>query len=507
MKNSRILSRFISSLVANLLRALLSFATGILLARGLGPEEYGVFAFLLASFTALTQLLDMGTSNAFFTFSSKRFRARSHILYYTGWLLVQFLLSVLFIGVIAPDSWIDQIWQGESRVRVLIAFVAVFLQYKVWQTIVHIGESQRLTHRVQALSVMVGVTHILLVIFLYWSDNLSIEIIYYILIGEFLLAALVAYMLFPLQYSDNTDSLSQTFKEYRTYCLPLIAYVWITMLAELANSWFLQKYAGPVQQAYYAVAVQFAAVSLIATRSVLNILWKEVAEAYAQNNIERVRKLFDLVTRALFHIGAAISGFLIPWATNIINVTLGEAYLGGVIAMSLMFIYPVDQARGQVSGSMYLAMGKTRPYVVIGVMVNIIGLLATYFILAPTDAKIPGLGLGATGLAIKMLAVQSLSVNVYLWWLSRYLNMSFAWAYQITGLGTFLLLGYLAYWMANAVMGPESPEILRGVVGAMAYAVAAGAVFYIRPSMLGMSRNQMNEWVVKIKQKLTGPKE
>ena len=61
-------SRFSFSLIANLLKAGIGFITGLIVARGLGPEQYGRMMFLLATFMAVRGLLDLGSISAFFTF-------------------------------------------------------------------------------------------------------------------------------------------------------------------------------------------------------------------------------------------------------------------------------------------------------------------------------------------------------------------------------------------------------------------------------------------------------
>src|SRR5438477_7907587 len=79
-----------ATLVANLLRAAFSFVSAIMIARGLGAAGYGDLNFLLGSFAAMSQLLDLGTSSAFYTFISQRRRSLSFALIYTGWMTFQF---------------------------------------------------------------------------------------------------------------------------------------------------------------------------------------------------------------------------------------------------------------------------------------------------------------------------------------------------------------------------------------------------------------------------------
>ena len=171
--------RLVFSVVANTTRSIIIFTTGMIVARNLGPEQYGVFSFLLASFVAIISLLDMGSSSAFFSFISKRIRSKKFFMQYFYWLLLQFSLFVIIILVITPDKWLNILWGGENRKLILIAFIAVFFQQQIWGAIAKIGESQRLTTKVQMLGVSVAFIHFILIILLLWQDQLFIDFIYY----------------------------------------------------------------------------------------------------------------------------------------------------------------------------------------------------------------------------------------------------------------------------------------------------------------------------------------
>jgi len=496
--SSSIFSRLIASIFGNLLKSALSFFTGILLARGLGPSEYGEFAFLLSSFMMLTQLLDMGSSNAFYTFISQKLRSQRFYLYYILWVTSQFIFSVLLLSMLTPESWIQDLWQGESRERVVFAFIAVFFQQQIWQMISQIGESQRLTHRIQLINVLNGCIHFSVIGILYWWNILSIKLVFSVIIVEYIGIVVVAYFMLRLQYTKETKSFWQIFTDYKIYCLPLIPYAWISFADGFASTWLLQHYAGSIQQAYYAVAMQFSAISLLATRSVLSILWKEIAEANNQNNYKHVLNLFNNATKALFFIAGLITGFLIPWVREIIHFTLGEAYIAGVTAMSLMFFYPINQARGQVNGATFLALELTRPYVVIGIFGMSTSIVVAYFVLAPTNADIPGLGLGSTGMALKMIGLQFISVNVSIWWLTQHLKGHFDWLYQFTGIGVFLFFGYIAYSGANGPVGETLPIVIRVMLAAGIYMAATMMVLYRVPVLFGIERVQLDRYIKKL---------
>lgn len=488
---SSIKARIAFSFLGNILRSALTVITSILLARGLGPTEFGQFGFLLASFTALTQLLDMGSSNAFLTFISKQIRSKLYLFYYSGWLVIQFLLMFLFITLLAPDYVIQKIWLGESKGTILLAFIAVFFQQNVWLTISRLGESQRLTGIVQVLSVGVGIAHLLLVGILLYLDSVSVSLLFQIIAIEIVIALAIAVYIFPLQFAVATEPLTTILNDYKVYCKPLIPMTWIALIAAFFDTWFLQLYGGSEEQAYYAVASQFSVICLIATRSLLNILWKEIAEAYANSDLVSVRFLFERSTKGLFYFGAMISGFFIPWTGDVIRLTLGEMFLPGMLTMMIMFLYPVDQARGQVTGTMLLATEQTQVTFVIGALSSIAGVIMTYFMLAPANASIPGLDLGSIGLSIKMFFIQFISVNVSIWWISKKLEMKMDWFYQFIGFGLFISLGYLNYVLFSIPAFLDEHLLLRLILAGLAYLFTSVCVVYNFPTLFGLSQAEM----------------
>ena len=493
-----ILRRSAISIVANIVKGGLGFITGMLLARGLGPEQYGIFAFLLASFSALRLLLDMGTSNAFFTFISKRERTKNFFNYYILWLVVQFSLSVVFITILAPDDWLKAIWQGESRDRVFIAFFAVFLQQQIWNMIAQVGESQRLTYKVQVMNVAIAFIHIILVVGLLLSDTISIERVYYLIIIEFLVAIIVAYLIFPITYAPGQDKFKNVSYEYWIYCLPLIPYTIFGMMSNFADTWLLQYFGGAVEQAYFSVALQFANISMIATASVLRILWKEVAEANAKNDKEKLELIYEHTNRVLFMIGVIVSCFFIPWSTEVILLLLGDEYLDGALTLTLMFFVPPFLALSQVNSTMFYALELIKPFVIITTIQHIIMIITAYLFLATPDAFIPGLGLGSTGLALNYLLLGIINVNFSIWWLSQKQGWKYYFSYQLLGIGIFLPLGILVYYVINMLFFDSGYLLVRGIVAGILYVSISGVIIYRVPSIIGIEREKMDDYVEKL---------
>lgn len=491
--NSSIRSRFGFSLFANFTKSAISFCSGMLVARSLGPDEYGSMMFLLGTFTAMRQLLDMGSSKAFFTFVSQRQRSRKFVGYYGAWLGIQFLLPLLAVGLLLPDPWIDLIWRGEQRSLVLLAFLVAYMQSILWSVILQMGESQRLTRRVQGVALAVAVFHFALMAIGWWGGWLEIRVIFYLMILEWCVAIviIVKQLEFPID-AEESDSPSVILSEFWHYCLPLIPYAWVGFAYEFTDRWLLQTYAGSTQQAYYSVAYQFGAIAAIATSSILNILWKEIAEAYEQKDTESVALLYQKVLRGLFFIAAAGAGFLAPWSEAILQFTLGTAYIGGAATLTVMFFYPLHQSMGQIGGVLAYATGQVSVFVNIGLVFMLLSIFVTYFVLASPESSVPGLALGSLGLAGKMVVLQILSVNTLAYFLARSLQTKFDWVFQPVAAIICLSAGYLSFTFSRLLIEIDSHLWAAFFTAGLLYLIMLCGFILVFPGIAGLRNSDIS---------------
>ena len=493
MQTSSIKSRFAITVFANFLRSALSFATGLIIARSLGAESFGDFSFLLASFVAIKQLLDLGTSNAFYTFMSQKSRCRKFVVSYVVWQFLQFSSTLIFIGLIFPKTWIDLFWLGQQRELILLAFTAVFMQQQAWQTIVQIGESMRLTHRVQMMNLYLATAHIILICAMWQLEFLSPWFIFGLIATEYVIAILISCKIIPLgQLPDNPLDGKALLKEYQIYCTPLILYSIIGFSHDFADRWLLQNFGGSLEQGFYSIGYQFSVISLLATGSMLNIFWKEISEAHQNENHERMLHLYQKVSRFLYFSAAAISAFLIPWSEEITRIALGPTFIDGHMVVAVMFFYAPHRALFMVNGSMLLATGQTWFHLISGGIFMMISIPVSYFLQAPASATIPGLGWGAMGMAIKIILLSIITVNIVTWWIGKQLGKPLDWTYQVVGMVGTLLPSCLAFFLAKQLAASFSLGLyLQAGVACLLYFLMVATLLWQFPWIAGTSREEL----------------
>lgn len=502
MLNSRsVKTRFAVSFASNGLRAVLSFGTGLILARALTPSGYGDLSFLLGSFVALRSLLDLGTSNAFYTFISQERRPAAYYSYYFLWLCAQFALTAAVILALLPADLVDRVWLGHSRHAVLLAFAASFLQQQVWQTVNQAAEAARDTVKVQALNLALALFYLAGAAALAQAGLISVNAVLLLILAQYAVFTAAAAVLLrrpATQENQPAVSFRQMLAQYGTYCSPLILLSVMGFAHDFADKWLLQFFGGAGQQGFYQAAFQFSTISILATSSMLNILWKEVSEAERAGDKARIERLFRKVSRGLYMTGAVISGFLIPWSRELLELFLGEAYAPAAPAFAVMLLFPLHQSLGQVAGTLMLAGARTRQYMWVSAFFMLVSLPVSYLLQAPASGALPGLGLGAAGMAVKMVGLNIISVNVMFWVISRSHGWRCGWAYQAVGAGALIAAGYLAKLAVSAfgAAGTSPAALILPVVSAgMIYLAAAYLVLRSMPWLAGMDRSEFDGYM------------
>ncbi|MFG1691683.1 lipopolysaccharide biosynthesis protein [Gemmatimonadota bacterium] len=486
--------RFVFTLGSNVFRGLLSFTTGMLLARWLGPEAYGMMAFLLGTFLGVRQLTNMGTSAAFFTFLSQQPRSKAFVRAFFSWLALQFILPAAAIGLLFPVRWIEAIWDGQPRSLVLLAFAAVFMQNSLWPVVQQAAEAQRRTLWVQSIGVLVGAAHLAAVVLLWSLGVLGLYAIFIAVAIEFFLAAFVAHsrLSYATSQRDSPEAgPAAALRMYIHYCLPLVPYSVFGFAYQFADRWLLQSFGGGVEQAYYSVGAQFSRVALIATTAILRIFWKEIAEASHEGDYARMGRLYRKVTRLLFFVGAGIVGFLMPWATDLLDLMLGAEYVGGATTLMIMFLYPVHQSIGQINGTLLMATERVKVHVLVGTAFMACSIAVTYLVLAPPDALVPGLGLASQGLALKMVMMQFIQVNIVMYIIARIWHWSFDWLFQPIALFGCIGLGWVVHEVGLRLIAVDLTLPLKmGLVGIVYLCLLVGFLYAV-PWVAGFTREEL----------------
>lgn len=477
--------RFVWSFLFNVCRAGFTFATGIIVARVLGPSEFGVFSYIIATGIAIFQFVDLGSSNAFYTLICRtNSKPKAFFRIYWFWILIQILIVVSFVFLL-DEYYFSNLFPDINKYLVCIGMLAVALQYRVWNAMTQILESARLTTVAQGVSFLIAALHLVFTGALILLEKANVDNIFILLVIEFFVVSICCYIFWGrmVELSNEPYKVKGFYGEFKGYCKPLVLYTFFSMLAVVFERWLLQSYGGSLEQGYFSIATQFSSVCLLLATSILKVFWKEISEEFSLGNYEKVWSVYTTTTSSLYFFSCAMACFLIPWVPFIIDSFLGESYREGLFVICLMFLYPIHQTIGQIVGSTLLAMGHTKVYTQIALLGLALSAICSYILIAPSDNRIPGFELGSTGLAVSMLLVQLINALLYSRYIAKALKKDFKIAYQFYSFVILILISYVSY-ISSSFLGVNSISVM--IVCAFLYSILTFGSILFLPSIFNL---------------------
>lgn len=493
-----ILERFSVTLLANLVAAATAFMASVYIARHLGAASYGNFTFLLATFAAINGAVDLGVSNAAYTFLSKGEDLLRHMRLYFFWLFGRVLMVCAAIGLLLPQSILENFWPGYDREILALAFLGSFSLGPLRQFIIHIAESGRRTFFIQTALAIIAVAHLIIVLALGIAKVMSLKALFTAVVAEHIALALAARWYLRDMKSERPpmiEPMIATMRKYAHYCTPFLFYTVIAFVYEFSERWLLQLFGGSVQQGFFSISAKVSLIPLLATTSLINIIWKEIAEAEQKGDKKKVISLFRRSSRALFFIAAATGTFIIPHSRPILVRLVGPEYAGAESILALLMLYPMFQTLGQLNATYFLATEDTKTHVAINTTAIILALPATYFLLAPLDAAVPGLSLGAMGLAIRWTLWNIAAVSVQSYIVARRQGTSSEILHPLFILTLFIALAFLSKATGELIcLGLTTHFRDLAVIAAslIPYGIATALFAFRFPEHAGTSHAQIN---------------
>jgi O-antigen/teichoic acid export membrane protein len=258
----------------------------------------------------------------------------------------------------------------------------------------------------------------------------------------------------------------------------------------------LQKFSGSVEQGFYGLSYQIGAICFLFTSAMTPLITREFSIAFGENNLPEMSRVFRRYIPMLYAIAAYFACFIAVESSKVTTIIGGGQFSNAVVPVAIMSFYPIHQTYGQLSGSVFYATGQTALYRNIGIFFMLVGLPITYFLIAPRNML--GLNAAATGLAIKMVAIQFVGVNIQLWFNARLLNLRF-WRYlghQIVSLVSLLLLAFLSKGAVDA-LGLKGGILLSFIISGFLYSCMVMTMLFFVPMIFGLQKEDVIKMVAR----------
>lgn len=493
--------RYLAKLFTNLIGLAISLVTAGIIPRGLGPKSYGDFHFLSNFFDQIVSFLDMGTSIGFYTKLSQRQQDHGLVSFYVAFAgLVSFLLF-LFVGCVAATGKYSLLWPDQKLFYIYLAVIFGILTWFV-QILNKMTDAYGVTVSSELAKIIkkgIGLA-IILALFFTKQLNLTHLFFYHYVILLFLAAAFIwimerhGYSIWQ-NWKLSLSKIKAYTKEFYDYSHPLFVYALVGLIVGILDRWLLQYFSGSVEQGFYGLSFRIGAICFLFTGAMTPLIMREFAIAFDKKNIPEMARLFRRYIPMLYAIAAYFACFIAVEASKVTYIIGGEKFEHATLPVMIMAFYPIHQTYGQLSGSIFYATGQTKLYRNIGVTFMILGLPLIYFLIAPV--KMMGLNAGATGLAIKMVALQFIWVNVQLWFNARLLKLRF-WRYmghQIVSVGCLLGCAAVAMFCVDCWFGLNEKIVLSFLLSGFLYSLIVMGMIYFQPIIFGLRRQDIHSLI------------
>jgi O-antigen/teichoic acid export membrane protein len=464
--------------------------------RGLGPRAYGDFNFLTNFFSQITGFLDSGTSVAFYTKLSRRPDDAGLVRFYLCFMGIASVAVLLLVLGVTPTPLAAMLWPDQKSIYI---YLAALLAVLLWasQALNQMTDAYGLTVPSEVARLVQKAFALLLILALFAAGHLHLTnfFFYNYAILLFLIIAFV-WVLRRWRHDPGKEAPHAPVqgkgyaRELYEYSHPLVIYAAAGLIANILDRWLLQYFGGSIEQGFFGLSFQIGALCIAFTTAMTPLLLREFSIAHENQDLARMSRLFQRSAFLLYSVAAYFSCFVALQSDKVIYIMGGDKYRDAARAVAIMALYPMHQTYGQLTSSVMYAAGQTRLYRNVGTIFLLAGMPVTYFLIAPSSLF--GFDAGATGLALKMVLVQFVTVNTLLLFNVRFLKLSLGrfLTHQIVVLAALMSLATGATLIVDSLLNGGG-VVSRFLGAGFLYTLAVAVLACLFPSFFGLSREDL----------------
>jgi O-antigen/teichoic acid export membrane protein len=491
--------RYLFKLGTNLFGFVTSLATQAIITRGLGPIAFGNFNFLTNIFQQIFGFLDMGTSVCFYTKLSQRQNDFGLVSFYLYFSFFISLLVLAFVAFTHACYIYSRVWPDQNIYYIYLAAIWGILTWFSGVVFNRMADAYGLTVSLEIARIVQKIFGLLLIALLFFSNQLTLSSLFFY--NYFILAFLGITIILILERKGyaitqsfwlSTSKFKEYFNEFYRYSHPLFLFSVVALLSGILDRWLLQYFSGSVEQGFYGLSYLIGSACFVFTSAMTPLIWREFSIAYGKKDFDHMSHLFRRYVPLLYSIAATIACFIAIQAEKVIQIMGGQQYSGALWSLFIMAFYPIHQTYGQLSGAVCMAADQTGLYSKIGIVFMFIGIPVGYVLIAPENRM--GFNAGATGLAIKMVIMQIISVNVQLYFNCRLLRLNFRHyvIHQILSVFIFMVFSVAAMLFVDRFLVPQNYILINFLISGIVYFCMVMGLLYFTPSLSGLDRKDMS---------------
>lgn len=309
----------------NFIILVVNFATGVVLARLLGPLQRGELAAIQTFPNVLSVLMLVGLPQAFVYWISKESQRSKEIVTTTLFLFIPLCMGALLIGYMAMPKVLAA--QSEEVIRIARVYMLVVFHLSFGSIYVWVAQGLQQFKYWNALRLFPTVLWLIAIVCGYVFDILSpVYLVAFMLLVPTLSIPVFTKIMWRSLNGPASLSVNQA-KELLTFGVPLAVSSLPQVLNFRLDQLLLAAYLDPVLLGMYVVGVAWGGIMTSLLSSIGSVIFPSIA---ALNNVENQRQMLGVTTRSSIMVAipvAFLNFFLTP---ILVPLLFGEPFRDAV---------------------------------------------------------------------------------------------------------------------------------------------------------------------------------
>ena len=370
------------TLIMSVLAAVIAYITRIVLARNLGPYEYGLFSSVLTVIIFLLFFRDLGLrqslSKHIAEFKAKKDYRRikttinSVFLFQLLSSLLLIIILYLFSDYLALNYFKDL--NAAWVLKIFLIYVLFSIFFIVLKGIFQGFQKMLLFSSVEFSKNLIIL--VLTLVFFRLNLNIFAPVIAYALVG---LILFIIYFYPALKKSQffkhEATDFGRTSKRVILFGIPLLAATFAGKIIGYVNTLILTYFGTLTDVGIYNVVLPTALMFLLFGRSISAIIFPMSSELWAKNDLKRIAEGLRLIHKYAFVVLIPLFFSVFVYSKTIIRIFFGAEYESGYLAMQILLVGVLFYIVAMINNQVISAIGKPKivaKIIALAAVINII---------------------------------------------------------------------------------------------------------------------------------------
>jgi len=503
-------SRYFFKLIKSIVDAIINACMLLFVPNTLGPVNYGNFNFIRDTFQNIIQTSDLNLGNAHNNAAARKVDSQIETNFYFSFVFTIGIILVLFVSITTFFNFNKYLFPAQETKFIFLGSFLAYLMY-LFTNLMGYSDSKTLTVGFEKRSIIINIIMFSFFIILFFCNHLNLTTFFVYRLSLYFILILSALFYFKIKNNLNIKIINPLGYEFKNTLLkflsfsgPLIFLSIFGLLFTFFDRWFLQIVDGSKSQGMYSLAFALSSIAGLFLSPFTPLVMQTVAKADEEKDDNLIISTFSNV-KLLYLISVFLSLFFIFHTDQVLQLTGGTNYNFGKATIIIMFLHPMHVVYGQIAGGTLIALRKTKLYTNISIFSIIIGFFISYFLIAPVNYIIPGLGLNSFGLALKVVIIQFISVNIQTFFICKNLKISYYNFLKSQFLIPIplILIAFLEYYFINKFY--VNTSIIRIIISLVEsisiWLFLIIILIYINPKLFFLNINMVDSFKIKLLRK------